>query len=274
MLYYLNKEFLLEAESMKSDHFTRIRRIYAVVLSVLLILAGICFISACLQIYSAGGEQPYTPQTVAAAFSTIAIPVYITLGALAGSILLNLICPECATKRPAEKQYSVILQRQHQKADFARCNPELQQQIRKQQQMRCLYLWVGAALMAIGSVIFLCYALNGNNFHSSDINTSMVHAVLVLIAALAVPFGYAVFAAYATRKSILKEIELVKLVPQATGKPSDKPLIKENTGLRQALRWSLVCIAVILIIYGYFAGGTTDVLTKAVNICTECVGLG
>ena len=33
-------------------------------------------------------------------------------------------------------------------------------------------------------------------------------------------------------------------------------------------------MAVGLLLYGFFAGGTADVLTKAVNICTECIGLG
>ncbi len=36
----------------------------------------------------------------------------------------------------------------------------------------------------------------------------------------------------------------------------------------------LVCLAAVLILFGFFTGGTADVLTKAVNICTECVGLG
>ena len=259
---------------MKTEHVIRIRRIYSVVLSILLILAGICFISACLQIYSAGGEQPYTPQTVAAAFSAIAIPVYITLGALVGSILLNLLFPEGAAKRSAEKQYSVILQRLHQKADYDKCNAELKTLIAKQQKLRAAYLWIGAAVMAVGSAIFLCYALNGSNFHSSEINSSMVNAVLVLLACLAIPFGYCVFAAYAAKKSILKEIELVKLAPVATKAGPAAPAAKDNTALIQAIRWTLVCVAIILIIYGYFTGGTTDVLTKAVNICTECVGLG
>lgn len=259
---------------MKTEHLTRIRRIYSVVLSILLILAGICFISACLQIYSAGGEQPYTPQTVAAAFSAIAIPVYITLGALMGSILLNLLFPEGATKQPAQKQYSVILQRLHQKADYDKCNTELKALIGKQQKLRTRYLWIGAGLMAVGSAIFLCYALNGNNFHSSEINSSMANAVLVLLAALLIPFCYSIFAAYAAKKSILKEIELVKLAPVAAKAAPATPAVKENATLIQAIRWTMVSIAIILIIYGYFTGGTTDVLTKAVNICTECVGLG
>jgi len=40
------------------------------------------------------------------------------------------------------------------------------------------------------------------------------------------------------------------------------------------VRCVLVCAAVVLLVYGYLAGGTADVLTKAINICTECVGLG
>lgn len=259
---------------MKTEQLKNLRRIYAAVLSVLLIVAGICFMAACLQIYRAGGEQPYTPQTVAAAFSTIAIPVYITLAALVGSILLHLIFPEDTKKRTAEKQYALILTRLYKKADLSKCNPQLTQKLHAQQKRRSLYLWIGAGLMCIGSVIFLSYALNGNHFHSSDINNSIIKAVSILLACLIIPFGYAVFAAYAARKSILQEIELVKFAPVATAQNADAPAVAENTKAVQILRWSLVCVAVVLLVYGYFAGGTTDVLTKAVNICTECVGLG
>lgn len=41
-----------------------------------------------------------------------------------------------------------------------------------------------------------------------------------------------------------------------------------------SLRWVLLAVAVALILWGFLAGGADDVLTKAVNICTECVGLG
>lgn len=40
------------------------------------------------------------------------------------------------------------------------------------------------------------------------------------------------------------------------------------------LRLALLCIGIGIFAYGFFAGGTADVMTKAVNICTECVGLG
>ena len=39
-------------------------------------------------------------------------------------------------------------------------------------------------------------------------------------------------------------------------------------------RFVILCIAVLALILGAIFGGYADVLTKAVNICTECIGLG
>lgn len=259
---------------MKTEHLTRIRRIYSVVLSILLILAGICFISACLRIYYSGAEQPYTPETVAAAFATIAIPVYVCLVALGVSVVFHIFFPVERKRIPAGKQYGVMLSKLHQKADFEKCNRELLQKIQAQQKRRRTHLWVNAGLLCAGTVIFLCYALNGSHFHQSAITESMIKAVWILLACLALPFGYAVFAAYDCKKSILQEIELVKLAPLATGKTAVPKKAPESTRAVNVIRWSIVCIGAAMLVYGFLAGGTTDVLTKAVNICTECVGLG
>lgn len=40
------------------------------------------------------------------------------------------------------------------------------------------------------------------------------------------------------------------------------------------LRTVLFCAAVILIATGIFNRGWYDVLVKAINLCTECIGLG
>ncbi|MBE6809978.1 MAG: thioredoxin [Ruminococcaceae bacterium] len=36
----------------------------------------------------------------------------------------------------------------------------------------------------------------------------------------------------------------------------------------------IIVVAISAIIFGALIGGFADVLTKAVNICTECIGLG
>lgn len=40
------------------------------------------------------------------------------------------------------------------------------------------------------------------------------------------------------------------------------------------MRKILILLAIALIAIGVLNGGARDVLVKAVNICTECIGLG
>lgn len=43
---------------------------------------------------------------------------------------------------------------------------------------------------------------------------------------------------------------------------------------RRGLRWAVGLTAAALIALGAVNGGARDVLVKAINICTECIGLG
>ena len=49
-----------------------------------------------------------------------------------------------------------------------------------------------------------------------------------------------------------KKLELVKLIVQL----------------------SLITFSIVLIVVGVINGGASDTLQKAINICTECIGLG
>ena len=64
-----------------------------------------------------------------------------------------------------------------------------------------------------------------------------------------------------------------KAIAAGAEKPTVLPQKKKVCSLL-VLRWALLAVGIVLLVYGFFAGGTEDVLTKAVNICTECVGLG
>lgn len=249
-----------------------IRTVYRVLTSVSTVVAGICLAGACLGIYRSGGDQIFTPEKVAAAFSDISLSVYICLALVVGGFILDLILPEEKEKRSIAKQYPLILQRLHEKADLSQCEPKLHAAIRAEQNKRKLHLWISLGLLLEGSIVFLCYALNGSHFHQSQINESMIRAMYWLLPCMAVPFGYGVFAALYSSKSIQKEIELVKLAPKAVGKPETGAAQKKS--IVPYLRWGLLAIGIIIFTYGYYAGGTADVLTKAINICTECVGLG
>lgn len=257
---------------MKQEHAKRIRLIYGIVLSLVTVIAGICLMVACYGIYTSGGEQTYTPQKVAEAFAPIAVPVWLCLALVIGGFILDFALPVQKQKRKAEKNHAFLLQRLREKADISQADPQLQRAIEAQQKGRRLHALISALLLTVGSIIFLAYALNGKHFDQVDITGSVIRAMWLLIPCMAVPFGYAVFSAYYTRASLQKEIELVQQVGTSGSRP-EAPA-KDTRKLETLLRCALVCVAVVLMVYGFVAGGWADVLTKAVNICTECVGLG
>ena len=244
----------------------KIHTLYAIALSVALVTAGLCFIAACLGIYNSG-DRPFTPAAVAAAFGAIAWPVYICLALVAGGFLLDGFWAGENKKLAPQKQYAAILEKLHAKADV-RTAPVVAQQKKRQ-----LHKIITLVLLVVGGVIFLLFGADPAKFTLEDATGSMIGAMYYLIGCMAVPFGYAIFTAYYCRKSMILEIDLVK---QAIAEGDVAPAeVKAKKPCRLgAVRWVLLALAVIILVYGFVSGGTKDVLTKAVNICTECVGLG
>ncbi|MBQ8494361.1 MAG: thioredoxin [Clostridia bacterium] len=39
-------------------------------------------------------------------------------------------------------------------------------------------------------------------------------------------------------------------------------------------RCAVLVLGIVLLVWGALENGAADVLTKAINICTECIGLG
>ena len=65
---------------------------------------------------------------------------------------------------------------------------------------------------------------------------------------------------------------------QAKGKSSANNKPFEAKGMEEktltAIRAALLLLSLLLIGWGVWNGGMRDVLVKAINICTECIGLG
>lgn len=269
MIYFINKENRFGGSDMKKENHRRIWQIYYIAVSISIIIAGICLMAACVGIYHSG-DQPFSREAVSAAFSPIAAVVYTCLILIIFGFVLALLLPQSSQKALPGKNLRMLLQRQYQRADLQASDEQLRSSIAAEQRSRRLYRRITAAVLCVGSLIFLCYALNGNNFHQTEINTSMVHAMYVLIPCMGLPFCCAIFTAYRNAASMERELALLKQCPKsaqpaATSQPSANPHLLRNC---------LIAAGIALLAYGFCTGGTADVLTKAVNICTECIGLG
>ncbi len=260
---------------MKKENFVRLHRIYGVLLSISIILAGLCLIAGCLTIYFTG-ERTYSREIVAETFSGISIPVYICLVLTILGFVWEFLSPLPAKKKKSTKAYNFILERLVEKKDITQCDGSFLLTLNKERKSRKLHTTIRTILISIFSIVFLCYGLNSNNFHQSEINTSMIHAMWVLLPCMAIPFGYAVFTVYHNNKSLQREIELMKQAPTRETMNTDVSNVPARCTDKSMniARYALLIVGIAVAIYGFISGGTIDVLTKAINICTECIGLG
>ena len=254
---------------MTDKRIHKLHLFYGIGLSAMLIISGICLMVACVGIYLSG-DQPFSRGSVAAAFAPIAVPVLATLALVVIGFLLDLFLPKDAKKGAPVAQYSMILHRLQAKADLQQADEATKTAISTERISRKLHKLITAGLLAVGSIVFLVYALQPGSFHASEINDSVIKATALLLPCMAVPFGYAVFAAFHARKSAKKEIELLKALPKVASQ-ENAPQTDRAVNIARGI---LLCAGAALLLYGLFSGGTADVLTKAINICTECVGLG
>lgn len=254
---------------MRPEMKKRIHYIYSIALSALLVVCGLLLMAACLQIYTSGGQQIYTPEKVAAAFGHIAVPVYICVGMIVISIVLQLILrqPEASVKvkHPHMQLRRLMLTRDAKQADgekraaLTRLNRK-----RSGMQVGCAAIWVVCA----GIFGFFALVNYGLYPEPAQATAYVVSLMPVFAPCCAVALGGSVAFAYLLRGNTEKRIALYKQLPPLTEKPEHKSVAV------YIVRYGILALSVAVIVYGLATGGWQDVLTKAVNICTECVGLG
>lgn len=256
---------------MKKEALNKLHFIYNILLSILIVISGICLIAGCLSIYYSG-KQPYSREAVATVFSKISFPVYLCLFMTVIGLIWEFISPVISKKSKPQINRKFILQNLYSKKDFDALSDDIKLSVSKEKNLRKTHSIIRTVIILISSVIFLIYALNPANFHQSEINGSMIKAMFWLIPCLAVSFAYSLFTAFFIDKSLKREAELIKQAP--TAQENEKAITVASTKKLNILRILLLVLSIAVLLYGFFTGGFADVLTKAVNICTECIGLG
>ena len=252
----------------------QIRLICSTVLTVLLILAALCLMIACIGIYNAG-DQPFSRESVAEAFRRIRIPVYLCLAGILLSFLTELFLPGTAVREKASPHYPRILDTWLRKVDPALCSPETRREFLLLEKRRKLLSFLSGLVLGLCSTAFLVYALDGSHFHDSGINASVVRATGLLLAAMLLPVCLGICSSFYATYSLRRQILLLQNAGDSARRPSPLPAKKPSVCQTwKLLRVCVFCAALALLLVGFFSGGTADVMTKAINICTECVGLG
>ena len=244
-----------------------VRLVCGCVLSALLVFTGLCFILSALSIYQSGAESPYTPEAIQAAFSRISVPVWITLGALLVATVLHLSLPREKKKNRALPDRRALLSRLEQKKNTA---DTTYLKVAAAERKTRLLLRLACALVALLSLIpLLLYALNFENFRFPEYNESVIGAMpYMLLFSLGSALAMTV-CAYLCDRSYQRQTKALAVCSASENTPREKDSL-----IPRIIRLVLLATALLLLILGITGGGMADVLSKAINICTECIGLG
>ena len=240
------------------------------VLAAAVLLFAALLIGQCASIYRAGTSAGnltdagvrihdiYSREIVAERFGRIAWSFWLLIVSLIAALILHSPEREALTA-PVGYQLAMRLKR-----------------VGKTPAMRAEEVKRAIVTVLIGIGCVICAALTlrllleKGRFDSTDLEMVVPKLVGDVLPFTALALAFLMTGAQLRHVSMKKEIALSKDAPKRDAEPV-KPA---KSAVRNIARAVLLAAAAALIVAGICNGGMFDVLVKAINICTECIGLG
>lgn len=244
-------------------------KLVLIIVSILTILIGVIFIIQICRIYY-GNDKVYTSD-ICSKFLLEMLPIIVLwIITVIGSYVYF------SFKNNANGSIAKITNAAKLRNLEAIC-PEFDDEnygINKEKKKRKIAVIINIVVVCICSIMSLGYLLNVKHFDSSgNLSEQAVKMSIHLLPWVIIAFGSMIGTTIYEEISSKKSIDLIKLVIKDKGR---KNVVKSkpNNKIVNIARGVIISVAVVLIIVGYFDGGAADILQKAINICTECIGLG
>ena len=290
----------------------RARVIYGIVFSVFTVFVGALFIWQVWAIYRSAESKPFSVDSISAHFKQIQVFVWLWVATLIGNLLFGILYPDQKKKSgfiDLDAQVQKMRARLPDSGKFVLKN-KTYPLIRKIV-FSCGCAVLLAVIIASAYFLSAAYTptLSSKFFAESN---GAAERLLCLFAWVC--FGAILLAVAAVIDNVLvkKELALLKdsVAMEAKAKQGKGGGIKENLTAEELKAYNQVCVevaeerknkkvrredlaadknkklavwiargvlacaAVVLLIVGIANGGMADVLEKAKNICTQCIGLG
>ncbi len=254
----------MDKKSAKTVHL-----IYSCVVTLLIIALAIMLMVSCWEIYRSG-DHPYTRASIGQQLQKLSVLLWATGGAILGGWILNLILPLERGKTTAIRDDYVTMQKLAHKAGISDSSA-----IRREQTLRTI-LPIATALVYIGLMIYpTIYLFNRSNFSGVNPTAEIQKAALIVLPPAVIGLVLCFLCSLLMRSSIRRQSDAYKqIIASGLGHAiSVSPKAEHKVSLI-TIRCAVFVIAGVFIVLGIFNGSAEDVLTKAVKICTECIGLG
>ena len=250
-------------------------RIYLILQAILCVLLVALLSVSAVTIYREGAvrkaehplESIYTREIAAEKFAPIVPLFFAAVGLMIAGLVLG-VRDESADKAAEAPEFrrDLIAARVAKPSDAMRRA--------RGEQKRWLLIGWGAFILCMLPV--LIYMLDPAHFPLEDLEGMFFGLVRVLLPWTAVGLGALAVCSGLRERSVLREAEAARERLKEEKEPGVSPEPKAAPWPRGigALQIALIAVAIGLIVVGVFNGSARDVLYKAINICTECVGLG
>ncbi|MBQ7416421.1 MAG: hypothetical protein IJW14_05250 [Oscillospiraceae bacterium] len=256
---------------MTQDKIKKIHLIYGCITALIVIAFGVAMMVSCLDIYNSG-PRPYSRESIGAKLSEMAVLIWLSAGAVVGGVVLSILLPADKEKTKAVRDEQITMQKLAAKAGTPTDTEAAS--IRKEKTLRKVFPAVTAVLFAALLIYPGIYLFNTNNFSGVDPTAEILAASLIVMPAAVIGLALCYLCTVLTSASLKRETAIYKqIIAERKAQPVAEE-VNEKPMPINIIRWAVFGVAVVFIVIGIFNGSAQDVLTKAVKICTECIGLG
>ena len=278
--------------------------IYGILLGIMTVITGALLAGFVWEIYVSGnaadheGMYAFTRARVGKQLLRALPAICIWIVMVIGGFVLWEVFPEPKRKSKPDTRYTLYRLKKRMPRTV---EGDLQNSLNfvRREEMILKILWAVAAVLCLGAAVYtIVYLAMPSNFPkvenlSKPVLEMVKHVMPCVAAAFAVCLGVAVYEGVSAKKQ-LKEVTaltkgawkplpkqnklILKLEAKAEGSKFFAFLLKAvNFNIKHRIliaRIVVGCVGVSFIIAGIFNGSMREVFTKAIAICTECIGLG
>lgn len=282
--------YIIRKNTMKEKTCKTVRLSYGTVFGVFTVVVGALFIWQVLSLYFTGTAEGYsgdvfTRERVVNALSKIDLFFWLWIaGIVVGFVLWEVFPVKTKTRKICHDLQLARLNKRMPSTAPEGLETEFAAIARTKKVIFALKCaaWALFGIACVYGVVYLCIPANFPNSNvTHEVLDFVKHVFPCVFAGLLVICGAAIYEKYAVKailplaQKVTKGRKAESIEPASLQAKVESALaVFLNKWVVLGIRIAIAVVAVAFIIWGSLNGNARAVFIKAINICTECIGLG
>lgn len=261
-----------------------VRLVYGWVFTAFTLIVGALFIWQVLDIYlggkSQGLESSFSYEIVAHRIKTvIAVPFWLWIATIVTGFILWQIFPVPEKLAPVtDERYIAYRLSKRLPNEVGEDLKSSYEYVKKQQKLLKIAHWSLLGVVALYLIFVIVYMSIPANLPNKDKTHEMLKMAAYFLPVAAVVYAAGCAYVIILKKSAQNQLPYLKQLTKGITAPQQTPnkfiSIIHHKYFILGIRITVACFGVAFVIAGICNGSVREVFYKAINICTECIGLG